>query len=164
MRTIRRLASICAMSLLTVGCGQGPDGQGRDSGIPAEPSHASSKDFGDYVLYFNAIRTDGLTPEVARAYDIVRSKNRAMLNVSIIQKQDQGPGKSVPGTVVAQASNLTGQVKNLNLRQISEGDAFYYIGEVPVANAETLIFNIDATPADAADEFSVRFSRQFFAD
>ena len=164
MRTMHRLASICAMSLLTAGCGPGPDSRGREPGIPAEPPHASSKEFGAYVLHFNAIRTDGLTPEVARAYDIVRSKNRAMLNVSIIQKQDQGPGKSVPGTVTAQASNLTGQVKNLNLRQITEGDAYYYIGEVPVANAETLVFQIEAKPLDGADTFSVKFSRQFFSD
>lgn len=164
MKTIRHLAIVCATSLLICACGPGPGSGGRSNAPAAEPSDATSKEFGNYTLHFNAIRTDGLTPEVARAYDIVRSKNRAMLNISIIQKQDQGPGKSVPGEVSAQASNLTGQVKTLNLRQITEGDAYYYIGEVPVANAETLIFNVDATPENEPRAFSVKFSRQFFAD
>ena len=64
----------------------------------------------------------------------------------------------------ANAANLTGQVKNLTLRQIQENEAIYYIGDVPVANGETLIFTIDATPINESSRFSVRMQRQFFAD
>lgn len=129
-----------------------------------QPAEISSKDFGDYVLHFNAISTDQLQPEVARAYNIVRSKNRAMLNVSIIKKEDGTTGRSVAGSVSAAAANLTGQVKNLTLRQIQENEAIYYIGDVSVANGETLIFTIDATPINESSRFSVRMQRQFFAD
>lgn len=124
----------------------------------------NSKDFGDYVLHFNAIRTDSLTPEVARAYGIVRSNSRAMLNVTIIRKQNGEPGKPVPGSVTVYASNLTGQVKNMTMRQVIEGDAVYYIGELPVANAETLIFEISATPINETSRFAARFQRQFYTD
>jgi len=78
------------------------------------------------VLHFNAISTDQLSPEVARAYNIVRSKNRALLNVSIIKDVDGGPGVSQAGTVTATAANLTGQIKNLALREIREDAAIYY--------------------------------------
>ena len=70
----------------------------------------------------------------------------------------------MPGSVAAQASNLTGQLKNLTLREIREGDAIYYIGTVPVAHGETLIFNVDVTPINETSRFSIRFSRQFYAD
>jgi hypothetical protein len=40
----------------------------------------------DYTIHFNAVSTDILTPEIARTYDIVRSKNRAFLNVSVRKK------------------------------------------------------------------------------
>ena len=46
------------------------------------------KDFGDYVVHFNALSTADLPAEVARGYGITRSKNRAMLNVSIIRKEE----------------------------------------------------------------------------
>ena len=49
----------------------------------------STKDNG-YTIHHNAITTDMLTPEIAREYGLIRSRNRAMLNVSVI--------KQVPGT------------------------------------------------------------------
>ncbi len=115
-------------------------------------------------MHFNALTTDQLQPEVARAYNIVRSTNRAMLNVSIIRKVEGTTGVSVPGSVSVSAVNLTGQLKNLAVRQIQEGSAVYYIGDIPVANGETLVFNIDVTPMNEASRFSVRFSRTFFAE
>src|SRR5690606_2094532 len=45
------------------------------------PGTENMKDFGDYVLHFNAIGTDQLTDRVAAQYGIVRSRNRAMLSV-----------------------------------------------------------------------------------
>jgi hypothetical protein len=40
----------------------------------------------------------------------------------------------------------------------------YYIGEVPVANRETLIFDISATPINESSRFDARFQQQFFID
>ena len=108
--------------------------------------------------------TDLLQPEVARTYKITRSKNRAMLNISIIKKIDGTIGQSVSGTIKITANNLTGQVKNLVLRRIQEGDAIYYIGDVQVANAETLVFNLDVKPDGETVNYPVRFSRQFFSN
>jgi hypothetical protein len=50
------------------------------------------------------------------------------------------------------------------MRQIDEQDAIYYIGEVAVANRETLIFDISIAPEGVATPSEVRFKRQFFTD
>jgi len=149
---------------LTACGGGGGDIETFESGPARVPTDASSKDFGDYVLHFNALTTDQLTPAVAKQYGIVRSKNRAMLNVSIIRKEEGTIGESVPGSVSASASNLTGQQKNLKLREVKSSGAVYYIGDVDIANRETLVFNVDATPMNESSRFSVRFTRQFFSD
>ena len=155
---------VLLVAALTLGaCQSGTEGPG-ETAAPALPGTATSKDFGEYVLHFNAQRTDRLTADIARTYDIVRSKNRAMLNVSIIKKDEASPGIPVSGAVSATATNLTGQLKNLTLKEIREGSAIYYIGETQVAHSETLIFNIDATPINESSRFSVRFQKQFFAD
>lgn len=164
MHTLRILLAILTTALFLTACSDEPAIQTVDSGPAAEAPNTSMKDFGDYVLHFNAISTDQLQPEIARAYNITRSKNRAMLNVSIIRKVEGTIGQPVAGSVSATANNLTGQLKNLTLRQIQDGDAVYYIGDVAVADGETLIFNIDATPINETSRFSVRFSRQFYAD
>ena len=131
---------------------------------PALRSTESFRDFGDYVVHFNAISTNQLTPEIARQYAIVRSDNRAMLNVSILRKEAGTTGAPVSGSVSASAVNLTGQHKNMTMREIREGEAVYYIGELAVANEETLVFSIDVTPMNESSRFSVRYMKQFYVD
>lgn len=162
---ITRRCLVLAALLLAAGCGEQPgmvDADGQQ--IDVLSGMESSRDFGDYVVHFNAVRTDDLTPEVAREYSIVRSRNRAMLNVSILRKQDNGSTVAVPGAVAASAVNLTGQLKNLLVREIREGDAIYYIAETPITNGEVLVFSVDVTPQNEASRFSVRFQKRFFVD
>ena len=122
------------------------------------------RDFGDYIIYFNAITTDELDADIAGEYEIVRSTNAAMLTVSVRHKEPDGTTKAVSSEISSSAVNLTGQVKNVRLREISEGDAIYYIGEVEIADRETLIYTINATPAGESDSLSLRYQKQFFID
>jgi hypothetical protein len=149
-----------ALSFLGVlsACGEG----GEAADVPvAQPANASDADIGDHVVHFSAQSTDQLPPEVARAYNIVRSKNRAMLNVTVLREADNTP---VTADVRVKTVNLTGQLKNVTMRKITEQEAIYYIGEIPVANRETLIFDISITPEGATEPAEVRFKRQFFTD
>lgn len=138
-----------------------------DSGQPernvpgAMPSSETSAEVGDYIVHYNAMTTDQLTPTVAQSTGIVRSRNRAMLNVSFVEKET---GNTVEGDVEVSAANLTGQTKNITMRRVRDGEATYYIGEVPVAHRETLIFNIEATPPGATQPTMLKFRRQFFTD
>ena len=152
--------TLIALSLLglVAACG----GPNETAEVPeAEPAGASSAEIGDHVVHFSALTTDQLPPEVARAYNIVRSPNRAMLNVSVLRAADNKP---VEATVSVKTVNLTGQLKNVTMRQITEQDAIYYIGETPVANRETLIFDISVMPDGVNTPSEVRFKRQFYTD
>ncbi len=95
--------------LLAAGCGSDIDKQPQT----ARPTEDTQKDFGDLEVHYNAIRTDQLTPEVARAYGIERSPNRVLLNVAMLTKTPGGAAKPVDGTVSASAHNLNGQLKSL---------------------------------------------------
>ena len=140
------------------GCG----GPGDNASVPAaEPAGASYAEIGGHVVHFSAQSTDQLPPEIAHAYNIVRSKNRAMLNVSVLEA---GTNTPVTADVAVKTVNLTGQMKNVTMRMIEEQEAIYYIGETPVANQETLIFDISVKPAGETEASSVRFKRQFYTD
>lgn len=155
--TIRVLIALSFLALLSA-CG----GPGESADVPkAQPAGATNADIGGHVVHFSAQSTDQLPPEVARAYNIVRSKNRAMLNVSIVRKEDSRP---VAAEITVKTVNLTGQLKNVTMRRIDEQEAIYYIGEVPVANRETLIFDISVKPEGVDRLSEVRFKRQFFTD
>ena len=157
MMASKIIITLSLVSLL-VACG----GPGNSATVPeAEPASASSADIGNHVVHFSAQPTDQIPPEVARAYNIVRSKNRAMLNVSVL---DENSGAAVTAKVTVKTVNLTGQLKNVSMRKIEEQQAIYYIGETPVANRETLIFDISITPDGVTNAFDVRFKRQFYSD
>jgi hypothetical protein len=168
MTTFRRYAHpIIVASCLTIAlaaCG-GP-GEGTERRAPtAAPTEETFRDFGDYEVHFNALRTDQLTPEVARAYGIQRSTNRVLLNVTMLQEAGPGtPRRPVAGDVSVDAYNLNGQLKNLELRQVTEGEAIYYIGEVTISGTEILVFDIRARPAGASSTYEMKFKREFYAD
>jgi len=154
----RRLLIALSLLSLVSACG----GPGESANIPeAQAAGATSADIGAHIVHFSAQSTDQLPPEVARAYNIVRSKNRAMLNVAVLEESDY---TAVVADVSVKTVNLTGQLKNITMRQINEGDAIYYIGEVAIANRETLVFDISVTPEGSDQASDLRFKRQFFTD
>lgn len=157
MTISRTLISLTLLALVAA-CG----GPGDSADVPdAQPAGATSADIGAHVVHFSAQSTDELPPEIAKAYNILRSKNRAMLNVSVIRKADKTP---VTAVVKVKTVNLTGQLKNVTMRQINEQEAVYYIGETAVANRETLVFDISVTPEGEERPANVRFKREFYTD
>ena len=154
LRTIITLSSLLALSA----CG----GPGENATVPqAEEAGVSHVDIGTHTVHFSAQLTDQLPPDIARTYSIVRSKNRAMLNVSVLEN---GTNRPTEAEVTVKTVNLTGQLKNVTMRKIQEQEAIYYIGETPVANQETLVFDITVRPDGVEAASDVRFKRQFYTD
>jgi len=120
----------------------------------------NSKDFGQYVVHFNALSTDTLPPKVAREYRITRSRNRGMVNITVLKKVLGSPGQPVHARVKARAENLVGQGRDIR----REGNAIYYIGEFRVANEETLKFTVRAQPHGTQKFLEVRFSQDFYTN
>jgi len=119
---------------------------------------------GEYTVHFSAFNTDTLQPNMAKAYNITRSKNRGMFTISVM-KDNHGVsplGKPVRAMIKASASNLTGQLRDFKVREIDEGDAIYYISVFHVTAGETLDFDIKIAPEDGGKPFSVRFRQQFY--
>lgn len=162
---VRRIRSLCCLVLATVLAACEPTASVNVTGTEGVlPATESSKDFGEYVLFFNALNTDQLSPEIAREYGIVRSKSRALLNVSIHRKLEDGRTEAVTGAVSASAINLNGQLMTMTLREIREEAAIYYVGELAITDGEVLIYTIDATPSNDPSRFTVRFKKQFFVE
>ena len=133
--------------------------------IMVEPVNAEqSKDFGDYTIHYNAFTTDILSPSIAKSYRITRSKNRALLNISILKKvmgTNVTPSKAV---VIASATNLTNQLRELKFREVLEEGAIYYLAELPVNNGETLKFSINVIPAGETGAYKFSFQEQFITN
>lgn len=124
-----------------------------------------SQDFGDYVVHYNALNTNLITPQVAQSYGIRRSSSRALLNITVLKKVMNNPGTPMRASVSARGRNLTGQTREVEIREISDGDdAVYYIGELSVRNMETFDFTVIVLPEGSDQQLEVKFRQQFYTE
>ena len=125
------------------------------------------EDIGDYRVHYSAMNTRMLPPEVAGAYDIQRSGNRAMINIAVLRKAESEGEMDTPvrADVSASAVNLTGQQRDIDVREIADDGAVYYIGSFRIANEETLNFTIEVQPegnSEPAETFT--FKQKFYSE
>lgn len=124
-----------------------------------------SQDFGEYVVHYNALNTNLIPPQVARTYEIQRSPSRALLNITVLKKVMDTPGTPVKAEIATTATNLTGQRRQISLREILEPEgAVYYIAEFPVHNMETYRFEIEVRIAGENEPLVVKFKQQFYTE
>jgi len=127
-------------------------------------AQANSQDFGDYVVYYSAFPSDFLQADVARSYHIRRSGSRGLLNITVLKKVMNTPGTPITAKVSTNAVNLTGQGRHIDMREIDEKGAIYYLGEFNVSNAETFDFTVSVTIDGLNKPLTVQFRQQFFVD
>lgn len=119
---------------------------------------------GDVIVHYNVVPTTSLTPEVARQNGITRSASRALLNIAVQRRTDAPLPVAITAKVEAHAAALTGQRQTIVLREVREGDAIYYLGEVRVQDKEQLDFELEVLAEGASAPISVSFSQQFFVN
>ncbi|MFU8821526.1 MAG: DUF4426 domain-containing protein [Gammaproteobacteria bacterium] len=155
----------CTVALLATALAAcSPDTGSRPATKAQEVTRASFETFGDHVVHFNAQSTTMLPAEVARAFGIRRSGNRAMLNITVLRKGAANDGMPVTAVVEVNATNLLQQEKDIGLRELRDGDGIYYIGEFTVANEEIVTFNVSVKPEGADSPHEFKFRQQFYTD
>lgn len=117
--------------------------------------------FGPLEIHYNALTTDELLPEVARTYKIERSKTRGLVTMSVLKKNKVGVASPVPAKISMYVTNLSQQLANIQMREVKEGTAIYYLGEFRVAPPDTLKFTATVEVAGEPRREMV-FDHQFF--
>jgi hypothetical protein len=160
--TVGAVAGLLLIALTA--CEPGSPGQtAENDGRMRLSVNNSYGDFGSVVIHINAMTTADLSPEVAQGYGIVRSEDQGLVNLVILRKSDDAGGdQPTTGEVTVSAANLTGQLKNVEIQEILDGDSIYYISEVSVDNRETINFDFDVRPDGSDRTLLIRFSHQFY--
>jgi Domain of unknown function (DUF4426) len=99
---------------------------------------AQFRSLGDLEVHYMVVNTLFLDADIAARYGIVRARDRAILNVSVI-----GPdGLSRDADVTGTARNLLEQTLPLEFRRIEEGEAIYFIAPLRHTDQEVLRFRL----------------------
>lgn len=121
--------------------------------------------FGAFEVHFNVLNSDQIPAPVAQGYGIKRSASRALLNVTVLDTRGAAGSTPVHANVTASAVNLTGQRRDIPMREINDpDDAVYYIGELPITHLETYAFTVEVAVEGEAEPFVVEFRQQFFTE
>jgi hypothetical protein len=95
----------------------------------------------DYTVHFTVFPSSFLTAGVAKAYQLTRGKDRALLNLSITNNHSQGLG--IAAKLTGTARNLMQQQYQLEFIEIREQDAVYYLAPFRFINEEIMYFDVD---------------------
>lgn len=119
------------------------------------------KTLGSMDVHYMAIGATFLTPEIARAYGIERSKYNGLINISVLDNSKPNkPAKAV--SLTGKARNNAGQDKAIAFEEVREGNAIYYLAQVRYRNDETIKFDITIT--DGKETHQLTFSQTFYID
>ncbi|MCW8924437.1 MAG: DUF4426 domain-containing protein [Gammaproteobacteria bacterium] len=129
--------------------------------IGSNANAESSQDFGDYVIHYNAFRSDLLSPDMAKAYNLTRRNNRLILNIAVLKKVLNTTGTPTAANVTGHIKNLMGQMRDIEFREIKEGTAIYYLAESQFSNDEILMFELNVIPEGSNEAASVKFKKRF---
>jgi uncharacterized protein DUF4426 len=88
--------------------------------------------FSDYEVHYILLPTTFLKADIADKYNLRRSKDRALVNVSVLDLQ----GAPVRANVRGSSENLLGQRQNLTFDEVIEGEAIYYLALLRYADEE----------------------------
>lgn len=94
---------------------------------------------GNWDVHYIVMPTTMLDPQVASQYQLSRSKNYQLLNVSVLDHQSQ---QAQAVQITGEAVNLAGQQQTLTFREISEQHARYYIAGVEARSEQKMRITI----------------------
>lgn len=122
------------------------------------PQEAVSR-VGDITVRANVLPTASLGEAMAKQYGIAREDDRVMLLVSVRQGPD-GQDTAVPARIEAKVSNLQGQHRGIEMRELRTGDYVDYVGTATVSPPDTLRFELEVIREGGARS-TMTFSREF---
>lgn len=120
--------------------------------------------FGDYQVHYSAVNTSFLTPEVATASGITRSRSTAFLNVSVLEVQSDGSTRAVNTPVDGSISTLSGQVKPLSFRTLRDGESIYHIATFAIQDGEPMRFELSVRLERNEPPVAIDFMRRLYID
>ena len=109
------------------------------------------------TIHYSIVPTLMLSKNIANQYQIVRAKDRSILNIAI---KDQS-GSSVKASIEGKKENLLGQQEKLSFSEFSEGDAIYYVAAIKHGKEELLRFSIEIQTPDKKSE-TLRFTKKLY--
>lgn len=133
-------------------------------GITAAANAEQQVEDDQYVVFYNALNSTFIQPEIANQYDLVRSRYRGLLNISVQRKQPGGGSKPVTAKLTGTVGQLGGSLIPLQFDLVNEGPAIYYLAQFHFKSGENQQFKIKVEPLPGYPPLVVKFNQSLYSD
>ena len=120
------------------------------------------KQHGDYKIFYSAFGSSFITPEIAVANNIVRGKDRGLVNIAVVETLGIGAPAEVTGVV----SNIFQQTQKLKFTEVREQNTVYYLAPFKFDNEDYLTFKIKVLPKaeneNAVSAYDFKFQKKMY--
>ena len=127
----------------------------------ANAQEGNIKKIEGYEIHYSVFNSDFITPEVAKAYNIVRGKDKALVNISVLKKQADGTLQSVEAQVSGTTSDLIHK-KPLDFNVIKENPAIYYLAPFEIDHKANTYFAIKIKVPNRSTPFNLDFQKTLY--
>ncbi len=117
---------------------------------------------GNFDIHYMALGSTFLTPSIAKSYGIKRSNYTGIINIAVLDISEANK-PAVPVEITGVANNLLDARINLTFKEIREGDAIYYIAEVPYRDDQEINFNIAIKYGNQLNT-NLQFKQKFYVE
>jgi hypothetical protein len=120
--------------------------------------------FGDYDVHYNAFRADFLPPEVATQHGLTRSRDRGLLNITVLRHTEAGATAPSEAALAVTVTSREAGAQVVRMRPVVEDGTLNYLGEFRLQRTDTYRFEIEVTPAGTARAYRIVFSQTLLDD
>lgn len=125
-------------------------------------SHAEEQfELGDHTLYYTLFNSTFVPADIARAYQLKRSKYEWLLNVVVSKNGEHG---GVPVKLSGLTANLMGQQKRLKFNEIKETGTVYFLAPIRVSGEDVLHFELQVTLPGETEAHTIKFTDKVISD
>lgn len=117
------------------------------------------KSLGNWDVHYIAFTSTFLTPDIARAYGISRSRYNGVVNISILDHKTQAAQALA---VTGEATNLLGVSKKLEFKEIREQQAIYYLAVIPFREGEQYRLKVNLQQGNRTE--TLKFQHKFMVE
>ena len=121
-------------------------------------SGEQSVELGDYTVHYSVIPSTLIPKETAERHGIVRGKNRALCNITVIDSD----GEPYETEITGEFKNLMGQTTKLKFKTVKESEAIYSLASFKYTDGENLKFEITAELPDGKESF--KFEQKVYSN
>jgi hypothetical protein len=128
--------------------------------LTAQADQHNYKKHGDHKIFFSAFNSTFIDPDIAVANNIVRGKDKGLVNIAVVLKAGIGQPAIISGNVY----NIFQMGQKLEFFEVREQDTVYYLAPFEFENEDFLTFKISVKTDPDKPAYQLKFQKKMYHD